>query len=142
MKKFTLTMMSLAMILISVTTVSSVTPGEKPPTNSTLITYVVNVDLSSVVGLCNQYNITISDENGNLVASPRPYVEGTSIYVFYEIGPITGKRIANLEEDEIVLGPCSNQIYTNPDILDSKARRSIYHFTLHPRVIEPENTTN
>lgn len=135
MKKFKLSMMSLVMILIFVTTVSSVTTNEKPPTNSPLITYVVDVDLISVVGLCSEYYVTISDEDGNLVVSPLPYIEGTSTYVFYEIGPISGKRIANLEEVWVVLGPCSNQIQTNPDIIDCSSRHSTFRFSLHPTVI-------
>jgi len=133
MKKLAITMMSLVMIMLVVPTVHSVNTNEKPPANDPGITYVVNIELSSAIGLCNSYYVTISDRDGNLVASPLPYQEGTNTYIFHENGPVTGTRTANLVEMDKVHHACTHNLYTQPDIKNNRFRNNVtYLFTLHP----------
>ena len=139
MKKLALSMMSLAMILFVATTVHSVTTNDPPPNNTTGITYVVSVDVSNANGLCHSYHVTISDRNGNLVASPKPYHDGIAYYVFHENGPITGPRVANLVEMETDNHPCTNEVYTRPDIIHTRFRNNeTYFFTLYPSSVASE----
>ena len=141
MKNLTLSMMSLAMILIVATTVYSVTTN-KPPTNSPGITYVVSVDASNVNGLCHPYYVTISDNNGNIVATPKLYHEGITNYVFHEAGPVYGPRVANLEKmgnsDHHV---CNQTIYTIPDVINHRffSNNTTYQFELYPTMVPGDN---
>ncbi len=138
MKNLTLSMISLAMILIVATTVYSVTTDKPAPTNSPGITYVVSVDASNADGLCHSYYVTISDNNGNIVGTPKLYHDGITNYVFHEAGPVYSPRVANLEKmensDHHV---CNQTIYTIPDVLNHRffSNNTTYQFELYPTMV-------
>ena len=44
--------------------------------------------------------VQMTNESGMLIGQPQLYNKGTNIYNFYETGPVTGVRIANLTDEE------------------------------------------
>ncbi len=134
MKKLKVSMMSLAMILFVAATVYPMSSNEPLPTTPPTITYVVNVQMSQKISLCNTYHVTLRDQNGVLVTEPQLYQEGVSYYSFHENGPVSGTRIANLEENIPSDNPsCTLSIYTEPDVMKTRFRNNkIYFFVLYP----------
>ncbi len=137
MKKLKLTMASLAFVLfLSSTAFAFQTNEPRPQNNSQSITYVVSVLPSTSFSPCNKYFVNVTDNQGNLVDAPQEYIEGKSNYIFHELGPIMGTRIANME---IMGGPiniCNLKTYIKSDEIFGRFNTThTYEFFLEPRTI-------
>jgi hypothetical protein len=138
MKKLALTMVSVAIVLfISSSSFAFQKKDPRIAASPALITYVVNVSAPSTLNVCPSYMVTLSDKYGNWIAAPLMYHEGTADYVFQEIGPASGVRIANLEEMHSPgQNVCSQGIYTVPATITQKFQSSTnYLFYLYPTII-------
>ena len=138
MKNSTLSMVSLAIVLLLTTTAFSIQDNiPKPQKTSPGITYLVSVTAPSGFGSCSSYLVTISDMQGNYVVAPQLYFKGRANYVFEEQGPVSGGRIANLEKLQSLNSfVCGMEYYTPADAVFYKfINLSSYEFFLSPQIV-------
>jgi Phr family secreted Rap phosphatase inhibitor len=138
MKKLTLSILSLALVLILSTSAFSTQdniPKQQKRTPS--VTYLISVTAPAGFGSCSSYLVTISDIFGNYVAAPQLYYDGRANYVFEEEGPVTGGRVANLEKLHPLNNKvCSIQYYTPSDAIFYKfLNLTSYEFFLNPQLV-------
>jgi len=118
MKKIIFKLLSITVVLMLSTTAFSYNKKADPPpnkTNSTITTYVVNVDDSYTQGVCMEYYVMVTLPCGSPVAPPQKYQEGVKNYIFEEIGSVQGLRFARLIK-KYGQSPvnCTHQIHTQP----------------------------
>lgn len=101
------------------------------------ITYVVELDASNMAGLCHSYRVIITDENGLVVDEPKTFHEEINTYVFHEMGPVSGTRIAQLEKIQNSSPyACKQAIYTIPNAVTNIFRNgATYLFDLAPEIM-------
>jgi hypothetical protein len=100
------------------------------------ITYVVEIDATNITSLCHSYRIFLTDESGLIIDEPKAFHEGIINYVFHEKGPISGTRIAHMEQiSNSTPNICSQALYSAPDIQSNTYRNgATYLFHLSPMV--------
>jgi len=99
----------LSIVLVMITLGVSTSSG-KINQNVGGIHYVVFVNnaLANSGTLCEML-IAITDGNGNIVAGPKPYVKGASLYDFYEARVLVyGSRIARMGIMPLTKSVCPN----------------------------------
>jgi len=116
-------------------------PRKSNGTNPKGITYLVEIDAANIIGLCHSYRIIIRDENGVIIDEPKLFHEGIVKYVFHEMGPVSGKRIAHMEQiPNSAPNVCSQALYSTPHIHSNTFRNgATYLFQLSP-VVLPVNS--
>jgi hypothetical protein len=102
MKKIILvTFIAAGMIFLGIKLSPSAFSG-KPTDNNALIHYQVNIHPDSRINsnACPLW-VQLSDGSGMMIGQPQLYRKGTNTYHFYEAGPVSGRRVAGLtDEDE------------------------------------------
>lgn len=100
------------------------------------ITYVVEIDATNITSLCHSYRIFVTDESGLIIDEPKAFHEGIINYVFHEMGPVSGRRIAHMESiPNSAPNICSQALYSAPDIQSNTFRNgATYLFYLSPMV--------
>jgi len=90
-----------------------------------------------MAGLCHSYRIILTDEDGLLVDEPKTYYEWIDTYVFHEIGPVSGKRIAHLEKiHNSSPNTCNQTLFTAPNAVTDLFRNGeTYLFYLSPAIM-------
>ena len=105
-------------------------------TTSGKITYIVNVVAPINIRNSNinlALFIGITDENGRLVAPVQKATTAVRTYIFYEQGPVTGTRVANLVNRPV--GPINYRFNCPPASITGKfSPGSSYVFTLYPTI--------
>lgn len=139
MKKLTISVLSLAVVLFITTTSFTISKkGERTQRHNTtpITTYVVNVDGTNAAGFCGVYYVVVTSPCGNMVTMPQVYQEGVSNYVLQEVGPVQGVRVAKLMK---LFGPdntvCSQNMVTSPDaLMINYSNNTLSIFRLSPRL--------
>ena len=141
-----ISVLSLVLILAAVNTSFSGTG--KPGFNDNItpgIRYQVNVHLTADLALCNTYLVQVVDESGRLVAQPKRFVPGISIYTFVELPLPIGilrplgwkaKRTAMLISAGSGDVVCTTDLVTRPDSkVGTFVPGQTYSFNLYPGII-------
>lgn len=95
-----------------------------------VIKYQVNIHAPNYPVLSfEQVYVVMTDENGNPVARPQVFTNGTWVYTFNEAGPVKGGRIARL----VLSGGRTFNEYPYPDIQKGTfLNGESYSFNLYP----------
>jgi hypothetical protein len=101
--------------------------------------YQVNVHFNRDVSLCNLYVVKVVDESGREVAPRQLYQPEFATYYFYEKGPVSGTRTAELVPDEIPLHfICPNELYNTKEIKRGTFMAGqTYQYDLYPNTHNP-----
>jgi hypothetical protein len=139
MKKITLSLISLAMVLffgLSAYPHVNLDQGIYPKPKAATITYSVDVIVSPETPLCGSYLVMMTDEAGNMVAPAQPFVHGVTTYMFNEVWhDFIGVRTARMVYAPNKEGVCSQQLYAEPDAMfNFFMTGQMYHFDLYPTV--------
>ena len=132
-----------ALILSNMTLVSAGTPGGKitPTPLTTVIRYQVQVHAPSDKSICNIYQVELLNAGGQQVAPAQIYIPGTTIYTFYERGPVKAPRVARM-----ILAPigkeggrhyiCDNDYFIDPVVQTGPFEGGqTYLFDLYPEIL-------
>jgi len=102
------------------------------------VIYHVDITVSDGSGLCYTYLVEMTDYDGKLIAEPQVYTPGVTTYIFHEVGPVPGIRVARLAiapNGEPM--PCNKNLYANPDIMIMDKTFQVgetYYFNLFARI--------
>jgi hypothetical protein len=129
--------LSLAMIFTGINTGFAKNDPRAIATPTSRVLYTVHVNIEVIKSLCNNYNVEITDANGNLVAPVQQYIPGNSVYNFAEtIRQASGIRVARLVV--VTYGPmhfvCDQELFAAPDVkLVQFHDRLAVNFNLFPK---------
>lgn len=109
-----------------------------------LVCYQVEVSLSHEMSPCRLYQVEILDGKGYQVVPAKIFINGVSLYAFYERGRVVGVRVARLVPVPIDGGiagepgrayECGTELHTAPAALRGLFEPGrVYRFELHPVV--------
>jgi hypothetical protein len=101
---------------------------------SPVIQYRVNIHLTGDVKLCNLYYVEMVDSHGRLVAPPKIYNPGVSVYTFFERGPVRDVRAAYMVlADRHSHYICPTELVTEPrEMAGPFLNGQTYVFDLYP----------
>jgi hypothetical protein len=109
MKKIIITsLVVLTMLILTINTGSSTPANTANKVTPVMagIRYEVILSVSRDWGTSRcPINIWVSDENNRPVALPQAFKPGVFTYNFYEIGPVTGTRVAHVKTNTQIHGP-------------------------------------
>ena len=111
---------------------NSITP--KPMASG--IEYNVFVILSQEESFCGNYLIMVTDGAGNLVVPAKPYIDGVTVYSFFEpgygfVGTRTAKMVASPTLDPV----CDQLVTTDPaSMFTLYMPGTNYPFNLYPKL--------